>query len=408
MPISADPTLHLGHEITQDCIQFPHLVNPVTWIVEQGTTVPHMHYNAPWGDGTGHRVLFFHLAFMAASPAVAPTYGGQSMTPVGTPNTDGGLWYLTNPATSGDFDFDNTAGSDDTTATAVMFVGAQQIAPADDAQYTGTWDSTSNLGIGVPHGSRQSVLTFVSFRKDHGVISCSDDLVLRPGEGELRTTITLSPTVFGAGTHTATYAGSVAESGDYNAYGVSLFQVAAGNGFQDVRLDQELRIYPYTLGNDESEAQALRRLPSQFDKSAVLRNLVGGVAHAADEASRAVGGLTDMAAICASYQSTLDAWGAKLGVSRRVGDSVAPDRIYRRRVLAGFLAGQSSGTYSEIREVAGLLFPGATFVFTEPGSDPNITITVDQPLDAVELTFYQELLNRATAPAVPLTLVSSP
>lgn len=392
----------------QDGIQHPHLVNPVTWLAEQGTTLPHLHYNASWGDGTGHRVLFLHLAHMTSSPVGAPTFGGQAMTPIQSPNTDGGLWYLTNPQSQGDFVFDNSAGVDDTSVTAVMFVGAREIAPADDVRYTGSWDSTVNLGIGVPHGSRQSVLTFVSFRQDHGVISCSDQLVLRPGESPFRTTITQSPTVFGTGTHTATFAGTVAETSDYVAYGVSLFQVAPGNGVQETRLDQGFRAYQATGPVNDAETQALVRLPSQFDKSTVLRNLVGGVAHATDEATRRVRSLPDLGSICAAYGTTLDVWGGRLGVPRRVGGFLAPDRIYRRMILAAFLAWHSSGTYAEIREVAKLLFPNASLAFSEPGPDPGVTLTVDQPLNAPDILFYGEILGRATAPAVPLTLVSSP
>lgn len=403
-----DPTIHLGHEVNQDNIQRPHLVNPVHWVLDQGVSLPHLHYSAVWGDGTGHRVLFLFLAHHYEVPASAPTFNGVSMTPLGTPNTNGGLWYLANPATEGDFSFPFGTGGGHTTALAVMFVGARQIAPHGVNQYAGSWDSTVNLGIGVGHGSRQSCLTFLSTTKAHGVISCSDQYVLRPGDGILRASVTQSATVFGTGTHTATYAGTVAESSDYEAYGVALFQVIAGNGTQSKRPDQECRIYAPSLEQSTIEDQALRRLPAQFDKSTVLRAMVGACTNSLDEAARAVGNLPRLANVEAAYATNLDKWGARLGVPRLIEGNRVIDRIYRRLVLAAFLAYTSTGTYPEIRAVAQLLFPGADLAFSEPGSNPAITLTVGTVFNTTEGTIYKAILDRAVAPGVPLTLVSSP
>ena len=71
-----------------------------------------------------------------------------------------------------------------------------------------------------------------------------------------------------------------------------------------------------------------------------------------DETARHVENLPRLANICAAYATNLDYWGARLGVPRLVGGTRVPDADYRRMILGAFLAWHSTGTYSEIREIA--------------------------------------------------------
>ncbi|NJN05542.1 MAG: hypothetical protein HC814_02900, partial [Rhodobacteraceae bacterium] len=291
MPTQVYPyPIDMAWEVNQDNIQIPHLVNPRTYTLSTDRNPSVVDYDADWGVGTGHRYLFVFLTHSPVDPPTAPTYNGVAMTRVGTSGGDVGLWRLANPATEGDISinvYDGLGG--EATMLAVMVVGAQGVAPAFTHQSSGTWNSASPLVIPQSYGSRQSVLTFLQTTAAHGDLTSSTDLLVpRPAHSSTwKLAVALSPPTAGSGTWNTSIAGSSSASGPYDAYGVSLFHVAAQNGTQqpDDMPVQAWSVWAPAVKVDTHQRQALQRLPAQFSTSSRVRGIVSGITSAFDYSS---------------------------------------------------------------------------------------------------------------------------
>lgn len=410
MPAQLYPyPVDLAWEIFQDNIQVPHLVNPRTYVIDSGDTTVSLDYDGDWGTGTGHRYLFVMITH-APMAAATPTYNGVAMTAVGTPGATGGLWRLANPALSGNIVtniYTGTSG-DKATVFAVMFVGAREIAPAFTHQSSGTWDSTNPLVIQQSYGSRQSVLTFLEFYGAYGDLSSTTDhLVPRPGAlGSLSLAVALSSPTGGSGTWNTSIAGSAAASGAYRAYGVSLFHVAAQNGAQvpNEMPWQAWSVWPPAATTDQHTAQALRRLPAQFDSSPRVRAVVSGICAAFDASSARWANARQLMHLSEAHGAHLDVWGARLAFPRLFGGEYLSDLDYRRMLLAIMLARRSSGTYPELRAVAKIIFGDVAIAFTEPAAATILLTVTGRTIRQHEQRAAEFILRQAVSVGVALSV----